>query len=527
MFFNKRASLENPSTPINNNTLDQIFNGPETAAGVQVNEQSALRSSAVWACIRILSESVGSLPFHVFEINSDGTRGRVTQNRVADLVGLAPNSEMTPAVFKEALQGHLSGWGNAYSYIIRDKAGRPRELIPLLPGSTMPRRDKDTGEIIYESNIDGTTYRMRQRDIIHIPGLSYDGLIGYSPIAMHRQSIGLSLAADEYGARFFSGDATVAGVIQLPVKLADTSSLESSWTRAHGGLKNKHRIAVLEQGATYQKIGIPPGDAQFIETRKFQASEIARIYRIPPHMIADLENATFTNIEHQSLEFVKYALTPYLVKWEQELTRKLFTAPEQRRFYVKINVEGLLRGDTASRYSAYKEARETGWMNINEIREKEDLNGIGSEGDEYLTTPPGYTDVNNEQDSDSDNDSDNDNQSNNDNDSRSDNNNDSQSQLLSKRLASIEDKLAERILSKEINSARNAYNKGGFEKVERWYAENKEKMAGYITDGFDIPQDVAERYLDSSLRQFGDSETIEEWADSRVADLLCAVNLVQ
>ena len=513
MFFSKRASLENPRTPIDNNTLDYIFNGPPTASGVQVSEQSALRSSAVWACIRILAESVSSLPFHVYEINSDGSKGRVRSDRRVDLLERTPNSDTTPAVWKETLQAHLGGWGNAYSYVIRDMAGRPRELIPLLPDSTSVRRDVDSGKLVYQSTIDGTTYRMRPQDVIHVPGLGYDGLVGYSPIAMHRQSIGLAISAEEYGARFFAGDATVSGVIELPAKLADTTSLEESWKRAHSGIKNAHRIAVLEQGAKYQKIGIPPGDAQFIETRKFQINDIARIYRIPPHMIADLEHATFTNIEHQSLEFVKYTLMPWLVKWEQELTRKLFTGPEQRRFYVKINVEGLLRGDQATRYAAYREARETGWMNINEIREKEDLNGIGSDGDEYLLIPTGYTDVNNDSDSDSDNDNDNDS----DNDSRSNND----------RMALLEQKLAERVLAREINSVKKEYKKGGFDQVGVWYEENKNKVAEFISDSFNVDKELGLRYLNLSLQEFGDSETVEEWAESRASSLLCAVNLAE
>lgn len=518
MFFSKR-SLENPRTPINSETLDLYFNGPETAAGVQVNEQSGLRLSAVWACIRILAESIASLPFHVYEINADGTRGRVNNLRQSDLLGMVPNDEMTPAVWKETIQGHLGGWGNGYAYVSRDRAGRPRETFPLLPDTTTPRRD-EAGNLIYETVIDGTMYRMRPRDVIHIPGLGYDGLVGYSPIQIHRQNIGLGLAAEEYGARFFGGDATVQGVIELPTALSDTTSLESSWRRAHGGLKNKHQIAVLEQGAKYNKVGIPPNDAQFIETRKYQATEIARIYRIPPHMIADLERATFTNIEHQSLEFVKYTLTPWLVKWEQELTRKLFTGPEQRRFYVKINVEGLLRGDTESRYKSYETARNTGWLNVNEIRDKEDMNGIGEEGDEYLLTPPGNTNVNN------------------DNGSEDDGEENSRNitvpiepdyekvlEPFKKDLAKLEDKLAERVLAKEINSVRNAYTKGGIDKVEQWYNDNLEKMVGYITDVFEVSAEACRGYLASSFDQFQDSETIEEWASSRSTDLLCVIKL--
>jgi len=531
LFFSKqekRASLENPRTPINSQTLDEYFNGPETASGVQVNEHNALRQSAVWACINILAESIATLPFHVYELNQDGTKGKVTQSFQSQLLSVSPNSEMTPSVWKQTTQGHIGAWGNGYSYIVRDGAGRPRELVNLLPGQTWPKRNKETGEIVYETMIDGQTFRIRPIDMLHIPGLSYDGLIGYSPISVHRQNIGLALAAEEYGSRFFSGDATVSGVIELPVKLADTSSLEASWRRAHSGMSNKHKIAVLEQGAKYQKIGIPPGDAQFLETRQFQAKEIARIYRIPPHMIADLENATFTNIEHQSLEFVKYTLTPWLVKWEEELTRKLFSESERGRFYVKINVEGLLRGDTESRYASYEMARNTGWMNINEIREKEDLNGIGPDGDEYLLVPNGYTDVNNDSGSDNDNDgsSDNENQRSVENKSQSEDNL-GIVEGLKAHLANVEEKLAERVLAKEVNSVKNAYKKGGFDKVNEWYESNSDKMAGYINDVFDVDIDLCKRYLKSSMEQFGDSETVEQWESTRTTDLLCAIKLAE
>ena len=223
-------------------------------------------------------------------------------------------------------------------------------------------------------------------DVLHIPGLGFDGLVGYSPIAMAKNAVGLAIATEEYGAKFFANGAAPGGVLEHPGTIKDPQRVKDSWNTAYQGSSNSHRVAVLEEGMKYQPIGISPDQAQFLETRKFQINEIARIFRVPPHMLADLEKSSFSNIEQQSLEFVKYTLDPWVVRWEQTMYRSLLMESEKPTVFIKFNVDGLLRGDYASRMNGYATARQNGWMSTNDIRELENLDRIPVEfgGDLYL-----------------------------------------------------------------------------------------------------------------------------------------------
>jgi len=223
-------------------------------------------------------------------------------------------------------------------------------------------------------------------DVLHIPGLGFDGLVGYSPIAMAKNAVGLAIATEEYGAKFFANGAAPGGVLEHPGTIKDPQKIKESWNAAYQGSGNSHRVAVLEEGMKYQPIGISPEQAQFLETRKFQINEIARIFRVPPHMLADLEKSSFSNIEQQSLEFVKYTLDPWVVRWEQSMCRALLMESEKSKLFIKFNVDGLLRGDYVSRMSGYATARQNGWMSANDIRELENLDRIPAElgGDLYL-----------------------------------------------------------------------------------------------------------------------------------------------
>ena len=222
--------------------------------------------------------------------------------------------------------------------------------------------------------------------MLHIPGLGFDGLVGYSPIAMAKNAIGMAIACEEYGAKFFANGAAPGGVLEHPGTIKDPQRVRESWQSTFGGSGNSNKIAVLEEGMKYTPIGISPEQAQFLETRKFQINEIARIFRVPPHMVGDLEKSSFSNIEQQSLEFVKYTLEPWLVRWEQSIQRTLFSPEEKKRYFAKFNVEGLLRGDYASRMTGYATARQNGWMSANDIRELENMDRIPAEegGDLYL-----------------------------------------------------------------------------------------------------------------------------------------------
>lgn len=365
-----------------------------TTSGKPVNERTAMQTTAVYACVRILAEAVASLPLHVYEYQDDGGKKLVHDHPLYYLLHDEPNPEMTSFVFRETLMSHLLIWGNAYAQIIRDGAGRVLGLYPLLPDKMEVQRD-DKGNIyyVYSRNSDENptfkeygNIKLKAEDVLHIPGLGFDGLIGYSPIAMAKNAVGMTLACEEYGASFFANGANPGGVLEHPGVLKDPSKVGESWNSVYRGVSNAHKIAVLEEGMKYQQIGIPPEEAQFLETRKFQINEIARLYRIPPHMVGDLDKSSFSNIEQQSLEFVKYTLDPWVIRWEQSLQRSLLLPGEKGKYFIKLNVDGLLRGDYQSRMNGYAVGRQNGWFSANDIREMENMNPIPDEegGNLYL-----------------------------------------------------------------------------------------------------------------------------------------------
>ena len=365
-----------------------------TSSGKTVNERTAMQTTAVYACVRILAEAIAGLPLHVYRYRMDGGKERIPQHPLYYLLHDEPNPEMTSFVFRETLMSHLLLWGNAYAQIVRNGRGQAVALYPLLP-SKMEVSRAANGELVYtyyrdydESGLNpkGGYVTLRKDDVLHIPGLGFDGLIGYSPIAMAKNAIGMSLATEEYGAAFFANGANPGGVLEHPGVIKDIQRVKDSWNSAYQGSGNAHRVAVLEEGMKFQAIGIPPEQAQFLETRKFQINEIARIFRVPPHMVGDLEKSSFSNIEQQSLEFVKYTLDPWVVRWEQSLQQSLILPSEKTSLFIKFNVDGLLRGDYQSRMNGYAVGRQNGWMSANDIRELEDMNRIPAEegGDLYL-----------------------------------------------------------------------------------------------------------------------------------------------
>jgi len=369
-----------------------LFGG--TSSGKAVNERSAMQTTAVYACVRILAEAIASLPLHLYQYNADGGKERVTDHPLYYLLHDEPNPEMTSFVFRETLMAHLLLWGNAYAQVIRDGRGRVLALYPLLP-SKMEVSRAPNGELIYayrrdkeesRENPDSGQVLLRRDEVLHIPGLGFDGLIGYSPIAMAKNAVGMSIATEEYGAAFFANGAQPGGILEHPGVIKDPQRVKESWNAAYQGSGNAHRVAVLEEGMKFQAIGIPPEQAQFLQTRKFQITEISRIFRVPPHMVGDLEKSSFSNIEQQSLEFVKYTLDPWVIRWEQSLQQSLILPSEKPGLFVKFNLDGLLRGDYQSRMTGYATARQNGWMSANDIRELEDMNRIAAEegGDLYL-----------------------------------------------------------------------------------------------------------------------------------------------
>ena len=364
-----------------------------TTSGKAVTERSAMQMTAVYSCVRILAEAVAGLPLHLYRYKEDGGKEKALDHPLYLLLHDEPNPEMSSFVFRETLMTHLLLWGNAYAQIIRNGKGEVIALYPLMPNRMVVDRDIH-GQLYYQytrsteeaPTMKGVTVNLPPSDVLHIPGLGFDGLEGYSPIAMAKNAIGMAIACEEYGAKFFANGAAPGGVLEHPGTIKDPQRVRESWQSTFGGSGNSNKIAVLEEGMKYTPIGISPEQAQFLETRKFQINEIARIFRVPPHMVGDLEKSSFSNIEQQSLEFVKYTLEPWLVRWEQSIQRTLFSPEEKKRYFAKFNVEGLLRGDYASRMSGYATARQNGWMSANDIRELENLDRIPTEdgGDLYL-----------------------------------------------------------------------------------------------------------------------------------------------
>ena len=377
--FKTRAS---PKNSLFRNSNSFFFG--TSSSGKAVNEKTALQTTAVYACVRILAETIASLPFHTYRYTLNG-KEKAIEHPIYYLLHSEPNPEMTSFVFRETLMSHLLLWGNAYAQIIRDGRGRVLGLYPLLPNKVIVNRNQH-GELVYQYEKEGQTYFLRSYEVLHIPGLGFDGLIGYSPIAMAKNAVGMAIATEEYGAKFFANGANPGGVLEHPGVVKDPARIRESWNAVYQGSSNAHRVAVLEEGMKFQSIGIPPEQAQFLETRKFQLNEIARIFRIPPHMIGDLEKSSFSNIEQQSLEFVMYTLDPWVVRWEQAIQRALFSETEKRQYFAKFNVDGLLRGDYQSRMNGYAVGRQNGWLSSNDIRELENLNRIPAElgGDLYL-----------------------------------------------------------------------------------------------------------------------------------------------
>lgn len=384
-------SRDKPQNRTAGSSFRPFFGG--STAGKVVTEKSAMQMTAVYACVRVLAEAVAGLPLHLYRYNSKGGKEKAVNHSLFFLLHDEPNPEMTSFVFRETLMTHLLLWGNAYAQVIRNGRGEVTALYPLMPNRMRVDRD-ETGRLYYEYTRYGDEngesrceiVKLSPVDVLHIPGLGFDGLVGYSPIAMAKNSIGMAMACEEFGAKFFANGAAPGGVLEHPGILKDPARVRDSWNATFGGSSNANKVAVLEEGMKYTPISISPNEAQFLETRKFQIDEIARIFRVPPHMIGDLEKSTFSNIEQQSLEFVKYTVGPWVTRWEQSLSRSLLSNAERTQYLIKFNLDGLLRGDYESRMNGYATARQNGWLSANDIRELEDMDRIPTEegGDLYL-----------------------------------------------------------------------------------------------------------------------------------------------
>ena len=364
-----------------------------SSSGKIVNERSAMQMTAVYACVRILSEAIAGLPLHLYRYNDDGGKEKAVDHPLYLLLHDEPNPEMSSFVFRETLMTHLLLYGNAYAQIIRNGKGEIIGLYPLMANKMSVNRDPN-GQLYYQyqrssdeaHTTKGDSVVLMPSDVLHIPGLGFDGLVGYSPIAMAKNAIGLAIATEEYGSKFFANGAAPAGVLEHPNVIKDVSKLRESWNSTFGGTSNAGKIAILEEGMHFSPISMSPQDSQLIETRKYQLDEIARIFRIPPHMVGDLDKSSFNNIEQQGLEFVKYTLDPWVVRWESALSRALLNRQEKRCYEIRFNVDGLLRGDYKSRMEGYAVGINNGFMCPNDARRLENMDLIPEEkgGDNFL-----------------------------------------------------------------------------------------------------------------------------------------------
>ena len=363
-----------------------------TTSGKTVTERSAMQMTAVYSCVRILSEAVAGLPLHLYKYTDSGGKAMALDHPLYHLLHDEPNPEMSSFVFRETLMTHLLLWGNAYAQIIRNGKGEVVSLYPLMPNRMEVNRDKN-GKLYYlystqsddAPTVNGTTVYLDPSEVLHIPGLGFDGLVGYSPIAMAKNAIGMAIACEEYGAKFFANGAAPGGVLEHPGVVKDPNRIRDSWEAAYGGAANAHRVAVLEEGMSYKPISLPPEDSQFLETKQFSVTEICRIFRVPPHLVADLSRATFSNIEYQSLNFVMHSLTPWLVRIEQGIIKDLLLEEEQDIYFPKFNVDGLLRGDYQSRMNGYATGISNGFLSPNDVHRLENMDLIPAEegGDDY------------------------------------------------------------------------------------------------------------------------------------------------
>ena len=355
-----------------------------SSTGVDVTEDNSLTYSAVYACVKVISEDLASLPLFLYRRNGN-TKEKATDQDLYYLLHDAPNPEMTAMQFREALQAHLLLYGNAYAEIQKNLRGQPMALWPLNP-TRMEVTRNDYDELIYEYTLtdSGQKKTFAKEDIFHVAGLGFNGLVGYSPISYHREAVGAGIAAQEWQGTNFKNGGRLQLVFTHPAPKAPGEEGRKAFTekiRKEYGGKSGNTIGVLWEGMTPHTISMTPEDAQFLESRKYNRTEICSIFRVPPHKIMDLERATFSNIEQQSISYVIDAIRPWAVRWEQAINQRLLQGSS--RFFAEHNVEGLLRGDIASRYSAYAVARNWGWISVNEIRALENMNPI-SEGDGYL-----------------------------------------------------------------------------------------------------------------------------------------------
>lgn len=392
-FNSPRDAPEIPDVRDNVRDSGSLFAFGTADSGENVNERSAMQIATVYACVRLLAESVAQLPLHLYRYKGEDGREKARDHPLYKILYRQPNPEMTSFSFWEVMMISLLLWGNGYAQIVRDGKNEVLGLYPLSPENVEIDR-KENGDLYYifhaytdevpgEKNKD--IYFDRE-DILHIPGMGFNGLVGFSPIAMMKNSLGSTMAVEKYGSAFFRNGAQPSGVLETAGVIKNPDRIRENWDSVYGGANNAHKVAVLEEGLTYKPISLPPEDSQFLSTREFDVEEICRIFRVPPHMVQDLKRSTYSNIEHQSIDFVVHTLDPWLIRIEQAIVKDVLLPDEQEEYFPKFNVDGLLRGDYQSRMNGYATAVSNGLMSPNDVRRKENMPPIPQDegGDFYF-----------------------------------------------------------------------------------------------------------------------------------------------
>ena len=373
--------------------LLQALGGSGTATGVRVNQKNALQVAAFYACVNVLSQDLAKLPLRIYRKRVDGGRDVATDHPLHPLLASQPNRWQTRYEWKEQCQASLVMRGMTYIVKLFDGRGELSSLVPIHPDRVVILEAPD-GDLLYQitrsgahqsAQLDGLPLVVPSENMMPLRGLSLDGIHGLSVLSYARETLGLALATEQHGAKLFGNAARPGGVLEVPSVLGDQAyeRLKSSWNDAHSGLTNAWKTAILEEGTKWQALSMSSEDSQFLQTRQYQVLDIARFFRVPPHKLQDLSRSTYSNIEHQSLEYVTDTLMPWLERWEAALERHLLT-PVEREFYeIEFDVSRLLRGDIKSRYDAYARGRNWGWLNVNEIRRMEGLNPVDG-GNTYL-----------------------------------------------------------------------------------------------------------------------------------------------
>lgn len=372
------------------NYLDTAWMGQPADSGVPVSNHSALAYGAMYACVHIPAKDLATVPLQVFRRGRGDEREPARDHPLYSILHDAPNPAMTAMNLRETIHGHVRGWGNGYIHIVRNRAGNVVELWPLLPSRMGPGGigpQVKGGQIVYEYEFESGQPRViPSADVLHIPGFGFDGVKGYNPIELFRDSIGLGMAAQKHASKFFANGARPSLMIESPRKRDEEAEKKilHSFREALSGVENHYKVGMVWEEMKLKEFGFPPQVSQLLESREWQVIEICRMFDgFPPHKVADLKNAHYNNVEEGEIGYVVGHLRPDGVRWEQAIAQKLLTPKERKDFYAEHNFDGLLRGNIQARYAAYATAVQWGWMNRNEIRRRENLNPYQG-GDEYL-----------------------------------------------------------------------------------------------------------------------------------------------